>query len=249
MKRFLLGTVGLIALEMADPALAADLPAQTYTKAPAYIAAVYDWSGLYIGANGGYGSSRDCWNRVTPGTNALTPEGCHNATGGVAGGQIGYRWQIGTWVLGVEGQGDWAGLTGSNVNTLNAAFNDRTQVNAFGLMTGQAGYAWNNALFYVKGGAAITADKYNEILTATGAAANGQETRWGGVIGAGVEYGFAPNWSAGVNYDHLFMGRTNVGFTDPATGALLNTQSITQNVDLVTARINYKWGGPIIMKY
>jgi outer membrane immunogenic protein len=251
MKRFLLSTVGLIALEMAAPALAADLPpAQTYTKAPAYVAAVYDWSGLYIGANAGYGSSRDCWNLVTPGTNVLTPEGCHKATGGVAGGQIGYRWQIGTWVLGLEGQGDWAGLTGSNVNTLSAALNDRTQVNAFGLMTGQAGYAWNNALFYVKGGAAITADKYNEILTATGAAfANGQETRFGGVIGAGVEYGFTPSWSAGVNYDHLFMGRNNVGFTNPATGALRNTQSITQDADLVTARINYKWGGPIIMKY
>jgi outer membrane immunogenic protein len=250
MKRFLLGTVGLIALEMATPAAAADLPARTYTKAPAYIAAVYDWSGLYIGANGGYGSSRDCWNLVMPGTNILTPEGCHSAKGAVAGGQIGYRWQIGTWVLGLEGQGDWAGLTGSNVNTLSAALTDRTQVNAFGLMTGQAGYAWNNALFYVKGGAAITADKYNEILTATGAAfANGQETRWGGVVGAGVEYGFTPNWSAGINYDHLFMGRNNVGFTNPATGGLRNTQSITQDVDLVTARINYKWGGPIMMKY
>ena len=69
------------------------------------------------------------------------------------------------------------------------------------------------------------------------------------MIGAGVEYGFTPNWSAGVNYDHHFMGRNNIGFTNPATGALRNTQSITQDAGLVTARINYKWGGPIIMKY
>jgi outer membrane immunogenic protein len=252
MKSFLLGTVGLIALGIATPAFAADLAPQTYTKAPpAYIAAVYDWSGLYIGGNAGYGSSRDCWNFVTPGTNVLVPQGCNNAKGAVAGGQIGYRAQIGAWVLGVEGQGDWAALTGSNVNTNAPALTDRTKVDAFGLMTGQAGYAWNNALFYVKGGAAITSDKYNEVLTATGAAfANGQETRFGGVVGAGFEYGFAPDWSAGVNYDHLFMGKANVGFTSPATGGLgNNTQSITQDVDLVTARINYKWGGPVIMKY
>src|SRR5580692_7196144 len=110
MKSFLLGTVGLIALGIATPAFAADLAPQTYTKAPpAYIAAVYDWSGLYIGGNAGYGSSRDCWNFVTPGTNVLVPQGCNNAKGAVAGGQIGYRAQIGAWVLGVEGQGDWAG--------------------------------------------------------------------------------------------------------------------------------------------
>src|SRR5689334_16591701 len=116
MKRFLLGTVGLAALQIAAPAAAADLAPQTTAKAmPAYIAADYAWSGLYIGDNAGYGSSRDCWNLVMPGTNNVMPEGCHNATGAVAGGQIGYRWQIGTWVLGLEGQGDWAGLTGSNV--------------------------------------------------------------------------------------------------------------------------------------
>jgi outer membrane immunogenic protein len=250
MKRFLLSTIGLIALDIAAPAFAADLPAQTYTKAPSYIAAIYDWSGLYFGGNAGYGSSRECWDLVTPGSNALTAEGCHDATGAVAGGQIGYRWQLGTWVFGVEGQGDWAGLTGSNVNGIAAGHTDKTKVDAFGLLTGQAGYAWNNALFYVKGGAAITADKYNEVLTTTGAAfANAQETRYGGVIGAGVEYGFSPNWSAGVNYDHMFMGKNNLGFTDPATGLLMNTQRVGQDVDLVTARINYKWGGPVIGKY
>src|SRR6266699_5503050 len=58
MKTFLLGTVGLVALGLAAPAVAADLPARTYTKAPPYVAAVYDWSGFYIGANGGWGTSR-----------------------------------------------------------------------------------------------------------------------------------------------------------------------------------------------
>src|SRR5882672_6285823 len=61
MKKFLLATVGLVALGMAAPASAADLAARPYTKAPPMVAAIYDWSGFYVGANGGWGSSRKCW--------------------------------------------------------------------------------------------------------------------------------------------------------------------------------------------
>ena len=79
MKKFLLGTVALVAF--AAPAAAADLAARPYTKAPAMIAAVYDWSGFYVGANGGWGSSRKCWDFVTPGGAFVGAEGCHDATG------------------------------------------------------------------------------------------------------------------------------------------------------------------------
>jgi outer membrane immunogenic protein len=89
MKKFLLGTVGLVALSMSAPASAADLAARPYTKAPPMVAAVYDWTGFYIGANGGWGSSRKCFDFVTPGGAFVAAEGCHDATGGVAGGQIG----------------------------------------------------------------------------------------------------------------------------------------------------------------
>ena len=118
MKKFLLGTVALIALAAA-PAAAADLAARPYTKAPpAPIAAVYDWSGFYIGANGGWGSSRKCWDLTTTpwAVYVRLAEGCHDATGGTAGGQIGYRWQAGTWVFGLEAQGNWADFKGSNVS-------------------------------------------------------------------------------------------------------------------------------------
>jgi outer membrane immunogenic protein len=73
------------------------------------------------------------------------------------------------------------------------------------------------------------------------------DTRWGGVVGVGLEYGFAPNWSAAVEYDHLFMGNN----TDNLNGAagLFATDSIRQNVDLVTARLNYKFGGPVAARY
>src|SRR3954447_4939705 len=108
---------GLSLAAVATQANAADLAARPYTKAPPMIAAVYDWSGFYIGANGGWGSSRNSWNAVPP--NALIgPEGSHDATGGTVGGQVGYRWQAGTWVFGLEAQGNWADFKGSNTSLL-----------------------------------------------------------------------------------------------------------------------------------
>jgi outer membrane immunogenic protein len=240
MKKVLLVTASLIALGAAAPAVAADLAARPYTKAPAMIAAAYDWSGFYIGANGGWGSSRDSWNNAVGGA-----EGSHDANGGVAGGQIGYRWQAGTWVFGLEGQGDWADLSGSNVSLLNPAHTNQSKINAFGLITGQVGYAWNNVLLYVKGGAAVTSDSYRQFATATGAlvGTTNDQSRWGGVVGVGLEYGFAPNWSAALEYDHLFMQDQSVAFATPTV------ENIRQDVDLVTVRVNYKFGGPIVAKY
>jgi len=136
MKKVFLSTVALIAF--AAPAAAADLAARPYTKAPpAPIAAVYDWSGFYIGANGGWGSSRKCWDFVDPVLGRIA-EGCHDATGGTAGGQLGYRWQAGTWVFGLEGQGNWADFKGSNVSLIDPTLRNQSRIDAFGLFTGQA---------------------------------------------------------------------------------------------------------------
>src|ERR1700682_3007063 len=163
MKKFLLATVGLVALGMAAPASAADLAARPYTKAPPpVVAPIYDWSGFYIGANGGGGTSRKCWDLVTtPAGIPVAPfrEGCHDATGGTAGGQIVYRWQAASWVFGLEAQGNWADFRGDNVSLFFPADRNRSRIDAFGLFTGQVGYAWNNVLFYVKGGAAVTEER------------------------------------------------------------------------------------------
>jgi len=249
MKKFLLATVALIAF--AAPAAAADLAARPYTKAPpAPIALVYDWSGFYIGGNGGWGSSRGCWDFVTVAGAFVGNEGCHDATGGTAGGQIGYRWQIGTWVFGIEGQGNWADFHGSNVSLFNNGFINDSKIDAFGLITGQVGWAANNVLFYVKGGAAVTSDRYRSLVFGTNvvAATTGDDTRWGAAVGAGLEFGFAPNWSAGVEYNHLFMQDRTYTFTTPG-GVLFAADRIRQDVDLVTVRVNYRWGGPVIAKY
>ena len=258
MTKFLLATVGLVALGIAAPASAADLAVKA---PPAPAVALYDWSGFYIGANGGGAWSHKCWD-VTNFRVPVAPfrEGCHDATGGVVGGQIGYRWQSAGWVFGLEAQGDWADLKGSNVSVFIPAWTNNSKIEAFGLFTGQVGYAWNNVLWYVKGGAAVTDDKYRGTVTATGALFDSaSETRWGGVVGTGLEFGFAPNWSVAVEYDHLFMGNHSHSFTSTGVlgaavvpvGGVFRTDSIRQDVDLITARINYRfnWGGPVVGKY
>lgn len=237
----------------AGAASAADLPARPYTKAPAPIVSIYNWSGFYVGLNGGGGSAHKCWDLVNDAGVPIVPaaaEGCHNATGGTIGGQIGYRWQASNWVFGLEAQGNWADFTGSNANLFIADVTDRSKVDAFGLFAGQIGYAFSNVLLYVKGGAAVTSDKYNTYVTSTGVGIDrGSETRWGGVVGAGVEFGFAPNWSVAFEYDHLFMGTRTVTSYDVNTGALSAIDRISQDVDLATVRVNYRFGGPVVARY
>ena len=92
----------------------------------------YDWTGFYIGVNGGGGSSRKCWDIVKDAGPIVAPirEGCHDATGGMVGGQIGYRWQAGNWVFGLEAQGDWADLKGSNASLFFVGRTNRTRIDA-----------------------------------------------------------------------------------------------------------------------
>ena len=108
--------------------------------------------------------------------------------------------------------------------------------------------------FYVKGGAAVTNDKYTG-FTVPGSVAfdSAKETRWGATVGVGLEYGFTPNWTFGVEYNHLFMGNRDItlistGAIAPA-GASIRSDRIRQDVDVVTARINYKFGGPVVARY
>jgi outer membrane immunogenic protein len=251
MKKFLLGALSVVA--MAAPAVAADMPARTYTKAPPpVVIPVYDWSGFYIGGNGGWGESRNCWG-IVPVAGALIPEGCVSKSGGLIGGQLGYRWQMGQAVFGLEAQGDWANLNSSHVALLAPAFTVGTKVDGLGLFTGQIGYAWNAALLYLKGGAAVTSNTFFVNSTVGGIGlASASSTRWGGTVGIGGEYGFSPNWTVGIEYDHLFMGDSNNSFsvTNPIVAGALNR--ISQDVDMVTIRFNYKFGGygsPVVAKY
>ena len=116
-------------------------------------------------------------------------------------------------------------------------------------------------LWYVKGGAAVTDDRYRGTVTTAPFQGDvfdsANETRWGGVIGTGIEFGFAPNWSVAVEYDHLFMGNRDISLISRGVlgvglipvGGVFRTNSISQDVDIVTARINYRFGGPLAPRY
>jgi outer membrane immunogenic protein len=245
MKRLTILAAAAIMVGSVAPAAAADLPARapaTYSKAPAIVEAAYDWSGFYAGINGGGATSSIDWN-----ADGFGDEGSHNATGGTVGGQIGYRWQMSSVVFGVEAQGNWADFTGSNPSLQFAGQTNQTKIDAFGLFTGQIGYAWDRALFYVKGGAAVIDNKYTATSTLSPLVGidTASETRWGAAVGVGFEYAFAPSWSLGFEYDHLFMGNNEV---NSATGFLIADHT-KEDVDLFTARVNYKFGGPLVARY
>jgi len=228
------------------------------------------WSGFYIGINSGGGSAdgsaplRNCSSDNYDNSGAwLGPFGCNNAWGGTVGGQIGYRRQAANWVFGIEGQGNWANFSAgsdpANLDPGALALKSRTE--SLGLITGQIGYAWDNVLYYVKGGGAVVGSKYN-LSTGPNYGNNvpggtvlgwGSDTRWGGTVGTGLEVGFASNWSIGVEYDHIFLSGRGVPLT-PTEFALANnlntgTLRVRQNIDIGFVRLNYRFGGPTVARY
>jgi outer membrane immunogenic protein len=252
MKKLWMGIVGLASLGMAGMASAADMAVKAPPPAP--LPAIYDWSGFYIGANGGWAQSRNCLDFVFL-AGPVFSDGCRDRSGGIVGGQIGYRWQTNQFVFGLEAQGDWADLSNTRVSLLDPTLSTRVKTDGIGLFTGQLGWAaWSGALFYFKGGAAVTSNSFTILDTVTGVGlASASATRWGGTVGVGFEYGFAPNWSLGAEYDHLFMGTSNNSFTavDPRLVGILNDR-IRQDVDMFTLRVNYRFGwgaAPVAARY
>jgi outer membrane immunogenic protein len=207
----------------------------------------YDWSGFYVGVNGGYATSDKCWYSI----NAAANEGCHSPDGGLVGGQIGYNWQFGGFVVGVEGTGDWANLKAGRPSLLAPGVALNSNITGLYTATARVGGAWNNLLFYVKGGAAWASDKYNETIIATNTLATvASETRSGYIVGVGGEYGITPNLSAALEYDYAGMGTKTLAFVAaPGTAFGGFNENIGQNIQMVTARLNYRFGGPVVAKY
>lgn len=223
-------------------ATAADLPARMVTKAPVAVVA-QTWNGVYVGANAGGAWSRSCW--VFDPTGTPTTEGCLHPSGAVAGGQIGVNWQRGNVVFGLEAAGDWAGLKNSHASLAFPTFTNETRVDAIGTFTGRVGWASDAFLLYLKGGAAVVRNRYDAFLTATPATLSfANDTRWGWVAGAGIEYAFMPNWSFAVEYNYIDTGGKHVNFADPTTNVCAGgpcDERITQQIHVATARLNYRF--------
>jgi outer membrane immunogenic protein len=238
MKKLLLGTVALVALGATVPALAADLGARPYyNKAPAYVAPIYNWTGFYIGGHvGGAFSSDNNFNGLATGNNSNG-----RFLGGLQGGAD-YQFAP-NWVLGVEGQYSW--LSGNVGAVFPGSFAYNNNQRGLGSVTGRVGYTWGPGLLYVKGGYAYSDN--NESVTFGGApvafAINGDH-RNGYTVGAGLEYMFAPSWSAKIEYQYYNFGSAN--FITP-----VGLGSFTTDDHTVKAGLNYRfnWGGPVVAKY
>jgi outer membrane immunogenic protein len=243
MKKFLLGTVALIALGATAPALAADMAARPYTKAaPAYMAPIYNWTGFYIGGHVG---------GAFQGDNGFTGVNNNNNDGRFLGGlQVGADYQFAqSWVLGIEGQYSWLGNNNNNVafTGLGAGYVYNDNLRGLGSVTGRLGYTWGPALLYVKGGYAYA--DYNQSLTLLGAATPFAINRRhdGYTVGAGLEYMFAQNWSGKIEYQYYDFGRTT--FVTPPV--LVGFGSTRTDEHTIKAGLNYRfnWGGPVVAKY
>jgi outer membrane immunogenic protein len=247
MKKILFGMLGIASL-VTTSALAADLPARAYTKAPVYVEPGYDWTGFYIGGNVGYswGRSSDASSLTNgAGTVLFSSGGSSNLDGVVGGGQIGYNWQVQNWVWGFEAdiQGtDEKGSRGFTCptgvctpGTLATGFfagptpvlpgaavpvSLEQKIDWFGTVRGRAGVLVSpKVLLYATGGLAYGEVKSNETIGAFGF--SNSDTRVGYTVGAGVEGVIGGNWTAKLEYLYVDLGRTSgsIATTIPAFGA------------------------------
>lgn len=202
-------------------------------KAPAYAAPpiyVYTWTGFYLGGSLGGAWSHANWTDPVSGLSDNV-----SSSGFMGGGQFGYNWQIGPWVLGAEG--DFTGTSLRGTDTDLAGFVHSTSTYWTSTVTGRLGYAVNRVLFYAKGGVAF-ADERDSVTSPLGVASGtGTTTQTGWTAGAGIEYAIDPHWSARVEYDYLGFG--SVGVASQAVGGLPG--SVDMNIQRVMAGINYRF--------
>jgi outer membrane immunogenic protein len=244
MKKFLL-VAGALTAFFAGPALAADLasPAPVYAPAPVVVVPLYTWTGCYIGGNGGGLWAHRDWSDPVFG---FGDYGSQTPSGGLGGAQGGCNYQVGHWVLGVQGDWDWASATGSNANTAFPLFTDQSQVKSLASLTLRTGYAWDRFWLYVRGGGAWLQSNYN--LQFGGAAvATTSETRECWTIGVGGEYAFL-DWLTGfIEYDYYGFRNSTQNFACTAAACPVTTTTafpvnVTTNVNVVKAGLNFKFG-------
>jgi outer membrane immunogenic protein len=262
MKRAVISGLGILALA-AVPAMAADIPVKAPVVAPVMAPITYNWTGFYIGGNVGGGWTRPEYlntaNTTFFGDVAGPPAFGHNASGFIGGGQIGYNWQAGAFVFGVEAMFDWSDIKGS-VNPLRGGLPPlgqddifETRIRSLFLGTARIGYAMNNWLLYAKGGYAGGDVRVSVVDTLGANQGSGSASSWrnGWTVGGGVEYGFTPNWTAAIEYNYVRLDSGTYELAGTAAPLLYTFNVSTRDTHLVTGRLNYKfdWGGPVVARY
>jgi outer membrane immunogenic protein len=228
-------------------AMAADLAARPYTKAPSMmVPVVYDWTGGYVGIEGGFGWGHS--DQTDPGLPPLVvaiADGHFSVNGGLAGGTLGYNWQAVRWVYGLEGDYSWSDIKGQSAvcGPIFALHSCGTKLESFGTFRGRIGYAAGdagNVLLYATGGLAVGDVHAWDALTP----ASGSAFRAGWTVGAGIEAAFAPNWTAKLEYLYVDLGKAQLFNVIPTVA-----ETVSFNTNIIRAGINYRFGGPVIAKY
>jgi outer membrane immunogenic protein len=302
MRRFALALLASTSLlGLASVAEAADLAIRKAPPPPPP-PPLWSWTGFYLGAHVGAGWSRKEFH--TP--NALCVEefdgfgfgcengdrGSHNAIGGLGGGQIGFNWQTGWVLFGIEGQYSWAKLKGDHADSTHIAFGElgdddlllvdaqsrfSSEIKGIGTIAARLGIVsgpQDRTLFYVKGGAAYVKEDFREKVNGDvaffdladpaafpfnfSADLNGTRSKWGWMVGAGVEWGLWDNWSAKIEYNYLDFGKgKDVTLSGDACVSFLyedarspssvcspfaREHKVDQNIQLIKFGLNYRFG-------
>jgi outer membrane immunogenic protein len=242
----LLACAGALTLALSTSAFAADMPARV-AKAPAMVAApMFNWTGFYVGLHAGYGWGDKTWS--SGGFGSLD----FDVDGFLGGGQIGADYQTGPLVWRAEADISATDIDGGR--NLGPILSINTDIDWIATATLGLGVTNGPALFYVKGGAAWAGEDHRGSVIIIGSA-SASETRSGWVVGAGLEYMLASNWSAKLEYNYLDFGEDRVSL-----GGL--PVDIEQEIHVVKFGVNYRFasGGkypigktpaasPVVTKY
>jgi outer membrane immunogenic protein len=235
MKRLAIALLAVTGFSVgfASMASAADLPVKAPVMAPAY-----NWTGFYIGIEGGGGWGSTRHTNAVSGNNSGTD---NNLTGGLVGGTYGYNWQFGSWVIGFEGDISWTGI--SDTFGINAFCGSSTpcitNLRWLGTDRARLGYAWDRYLVFATGGVAyggVNAYIANNALNTS----NETHTRAGYTVGGGIEAMLAPHWSAKLEYLYVNFGdNKNYTYIGVFNNGAAENVLVTSNI--VRAGLNYKF--------
>ena len=220
-------------------------------KAPRVAVAGYDWSGFYIGGHAGHGSATSDWTFRNNSffNNAAGETFSHDPKGGLYGAHIGYNFQSGSFVYGIEASWSGASINETSVSPFFPASDQlTTEVTRLWQVAARAGVAMDNWLFYAKAGFAGGRVEVNAFDTVSIVRANTSTTRSGYVVGLGSEVMLGSSWILGVEYNYIDLGSKRHSTTD--SGGTLFTVDADVTVQTFVARLSYKFGGgPLIARY
>jgi len=244
--------LGGVAILAGTEANAADLPRRAVYKAPPapppVVAPIYNWNGLYLGADIGIG-----WGSTTHSFSNGAPSDKSHLHGILGGGFVGYNYQITNWVFGVEGDLEAADLHGDFINTTGITSVGSSKLRRDASIRARAGVAWYRALFYATGGVAFAHYEFGGGPVPPPPCCGFSSNLTGWTVGVGLEYAFLQNLIARVEYRHSDYGHITAGLTPIFPDVLMTTRNTT---DVVRFGLAYKFDigkgkgpAPVVAKY